>query len=287
MSPIVPARPQPSALGSFVGEICKLTAFLRRDLLIALSYRVAFVMDFVNLAAQAIVFSFIGKLVDPSKLPAYGGSATTYLEFVAIGIVLNLVVSVLLDRVATAIRQEQMIGTLESLLCTPTATATVQVGCAIYEFLYIPLRAALFLAVIAIGFGLDLATSGIVPALVILLAFVPFVWGLGLVSAGAILTFRRGANATGLVAVVLGLASGAFFPVELLPAWFQPLADVNPIAIALDGIREALLGGSGWSGVGHAVALLVPLAVATLGVGIAAFRLALRRERRQGTLGLY
>jgi hypothetical protein len=35
------------------------------------------------------------------------------------------------------------------------------------------------------------------------------------------------------------------------------------------------------------MALLVPLSVMSLAIGLAAFRLALARERRQGTLGLY
>lgn len=265
----------------------KIAAFVRRDLLIAWSYRLAFFTDILNMAAQAFVFSIIGRLVDPKQLPEYGGAATTYMEFVAIGLVLNLVITLLLDRVAMAVRQEQMIGTLESLLTTPTRTATIQIGSAAFEFLWVPVRASLFLLAIALGFGLDFHANGIVPSLAILLAFVPFVWGLGLVSAGTILTFRRGAGGAAAVATLLGLASGAFFPVEMLPGWLSWITAVNPIAIALDGIREALLGASGWSEVGSAIGLLAPLSALSLLIGIVAFRLALRRERRLGTLGLY
>lgn len=268
-------------------EAAKVGAFVRRDLLIAWSYRLAFFGDVVSMAAQAFVFSLVGQLVDPQKLPEYGGSPTTYMEFVAIGIVLNLVITLLLDRVAGAIRNEQIIGTLDSLLTTPTRTATIQIGSAAFEFLWVPVRAALFLLAIALGFGLDMQASGILPAALILLAFVPFVWGLGLVSAGAMLTFRRGGGGAAALAALLGLASGAFFPVELLPGWLSWTTAVNPIAIALDGIREALLGGSGVAEAGTAVATLAPLSALSLAIGIAAFRLALRRERRLGTLGLY
>jgi hypothetical protein len=52
-------------------------------------------------------------------------------------------------------------------------------------------------------------------------------------------------------------------------------------------MREPLLGGTGWDGVGRAVAVLLPLAVVSVALGALAFRAALRRERRQGTLGLY
>jgi ABC-2 type transport system permease protein len=268
-------------------EVRKIAAFVRRDLLVALSYRGAFVMDIVNLGTQAVMFWFIGQLVDPAKLPSYGGTKTTYMEFVAIGMVLSLVIALLLQSVATAVRQEQMIGTLESLLVTPTASATVQVGSAAFDLLYVPIRAAIFLLIIAFGFGLDFHSDGVLPALAVMIAFVPFVWGLGLLSAATMLTFRRGGGGVMIGVTILGLLSGAYFPLDLLPSWLGAIASVNPIAIAIDGVREALLGGGGWASVDPDVLLLLPMAAASLTAGIVAFRLALARERRNGTLGLY
>ncbi len=274
-------------LARLAGEAPKIGAFIRRDLLIAWSYKLAFFTDLVNMAAQAFVFSLIGKLVPPERLPEYGGSTTTYMEFVAIGIVLNLVIALLLDRVANAMRSEQVQGTLESLLTTPTPASTIQIGSAAFEFLYIPIRAALFLLAIAFAFGLDMHASGVLPSIVLVAAFVPFVWGLGLVSAGAIVTFRRGANGAAAIATLLGLASGAFFPTDLLPGWLSWITVVNPIAITLESIREALLGGAGWGAIGTDIFVLLPLSAVSLAIGVAAFRLGLARERRLGTLGLY
>ena len=88
-------------------------------------------------------------------------------------------------------------------------------------------------------------------------------------------------------ATLLGLASGAFFPLALLPAWIADVAQYNPLAIAIQGMREALLGGTGWSEVGGHVALLVPMSVVSILAGALIFKLALGRERRRGTLGLY
>lgn len=272
---------------SAVGELAKLPAFVRRDLRIAISYRMAAAVGVFGLAAQAIVFSFIGKLVDPSRLPTYGGTHATYLEFVSIGIVFNMVVVLMLSQVATAIRTEQMIGTLESLLVTPTRIATIQAGSAAFELLWVPVRFGLFLGAIGLAFGLDLRPDGILPAVVVLMVFLPFLWGLGLLSAGGILTYRRGAGAMTVGGTVLGLASGAFFPTTLLPHWLAVIARLNPLAIAIDGVRQALIGGLGWSGVGGDLIKLAPLSMVGLLFGVIAFRLALKRERRLGTLGLY
>ena len=270
-----------------LAEAAKLPAFVRRDVKVALSYRVAFASDLLGIAAQIVVFSFIAKLIEPSKLPTFGGSQVTYLEFVTTGIVLNLALGVLLYRVAGAIRQEQLQGTLESLLATPTATATVQIGSVASTLLMVPLRATLMMGVIAIVFGLNFDPGGIVPAALIVAALVPFAWGLGLATGAAIVTFRRGTGLLGAGTTLLGLASGAVFPLALLPAWLAAVAEWNPLAIAIDGVREVLLGDAGWSAALADIATLLPLSALTLAAGVYLFKLALDRERRLGTLGMY
>jgi ABC-2 type transport system permease protein len=274
-------------MSALAGELRKLPAFVRRDFLVAWSYRLPFVGDWIGLALQAFMFYFVGLMVDPSVLPTFGGQPTTYIEFVAVGIAISAFMTLALGRVAVGMQQEQFAGTLESLLMTPTSPATVQLGAVVYDLIYIPIRTAVFLVVIALAFGLDFYASGLIPALVVLLVFIPFVWGLGVASAGAALTFRRGSGIVGLASTVLVLFSGAFYPLDVLPDWVATIAELNPITIAVDGMREPLLAGTGWEGVGRAVAILVPLSAVSLTLGVYAFRAALRRERRQGTLGLY
>lgn len=269
------------------GELLKLPAFLRRDLLIAWSYRLAFVTEWGGLAVQAVMFYFVSKLVDPELLPRYGDSRATYMEFVAVGLAMTAFVQLALSRVGAGLRAEQVQGTLESLLMTPTYPSTIQLGTVFYDLLYIPVRTALFLGLTAVAFGLHFDAGGILPALVILLAFIPFVWGIGVANAGFILTFRRGGGISGVVFTVLALFSGAFFPLSLLPDWAREAAEVNPIAIAIEGMRDPLLGGSGWSGVGGDLLVLLPLSALSLALGMLAFRAALRREKARGSLGLY
>ena len=270
-----------------VGELAKLPAFLRRDLLVAWSYRFAFVGDLFNLAAQTLTFYFVGQMVDPSKLPVYGGTQATYLEFVAIGIGVSAFLLFGLGRVAQAVRGEQLMGTLESVLMTPTASPTVQIGSVFFDLIYIPIRTALFLFVVAVAFGLNFHAEGIVPAALVLLVFIPFVWGLGVLVAALTLTFKRGMGAVGLGALALGIFSGAYFPLSLMPHWLASVAADNPIARAMDAIRTALLSDAGWAGIASDLALLAPLSALSLAIGLFAFKLALRRERRLGTLGLY
>ena len=272
---------------AFFDELSKLGAFLRRDFRTALTYKVGFVSDWVGLAFSVVLFYYTGKLVDSSRLPKYGGEQTGYLEFMLVGMALAIFVQIALMRVSGVMRQEQFAGTLESLLMTPTSSFVVQLGSVMYDLIFIPIRITLFLGAFAVIFGLNVHANGVAPALVYLAATVPFVWGLGLIMAGITMTWRRGGGAVALAVSFLMLASGAYFPVELFPSGIAAFAAANPLTVAVSGMRDAVLGGAGWSGVPLDLAILLPSAAASLLIGNVIFRFCVRRERGKGTLGLY
>jgi len=268
-------------------ELSKVRAFLRRDLLTAWSYRVAFFSEWVQLAFQAALFYMVGRIVNPATLPTYGGTRATYMEFVAVGIAVSVFVAVTVARVSAQIRQEQLAGTLEALLLTPTTPATIQLGSVAYDLLYVPIRMGIFLLLVALGFGLHFHASGVPAAALILVAFIPFVWGLGIASAAATLTVRRGTSAISYLLTGLMLGSGSYFPIAAFPAWLQGLARVNPLTIAVDGMRHALLAGMSGGELLRTAGILAATSVVGVIGGALAFRVALRRERRRGTLGQY
>ena len=270
-----------------LNEVAKLPAFVRRDLLVALSYRTAFVGDLLGLLTQGLLFYFLAKMVDPDTVPAYGGESTSYLAFAVIGIAVGVYLQFALTRVSTAIRQEQLQGTLESMLSTPTAPTTVQLGLVVFDLLYVPVRTFLFLAAMTLVFDLGLLAGGVPPALVLLLALTPFVWGLGVLGAAIILVVRKGAGIAALAGGLIALASGAYVPVDVLPDWIEQLAAWNPIAVALDGMRTSLIAGPDWSETAGDLTVIVPWSVLALGAGLLGFRAALRHERVSGSLGIY
>jgi ABC-2 type transport system permease protein len=268
-------------------DLAKIPAFFRRDLLVLWSYRTAFFSDWINMIAQVLVFFFLSKIVPSNKLPTFGGQSTNYLQYVTVAIALSAFVAISLGRLTAAVSSEQTQGTLESLLTTPTAPTTIQLGSVIYDLLYVPLRTAVFLILMTTLLGVSLAPAGILPTAIMFLGFIPFIWGIGVISAAAILTFKRGKGLVGVATVLLTLTSGAYFPVQNFPPWLQRIADLNPMTTVLQASRESLLGHPDWSVVWRVLPEVVPLAVVTLTIGVFAFRLALARERRRGTLGLY
>jgi ABC-2 type transport system permease protein len=178
-------------------------------------------------------------------------------------------------------------GTLDSLFVTPTAPITFMFGSVVYDLLYVPIRTAVFMLIAGGILGVDFNLGGLLPTAVILLVFIPFTWGLGVISAALVLTLKRGSGSLGIAVTILILGSGAYFPVEYLPGWVQTITQANPVTVALDAARHALLGSTDWSTIWSSAAALAPWAVASLVAGTWAFRLALKRERRRGTMGMY
>jgi ABC-type multidrug transport system permease subunit len=282
------AQPSRATLsGALQEEVAKLTAFFRRDLLMALSYRVAFITDWFNLILQVLIFFLVSRLVDASKLPSFGGDPTTYVEFATVGIAVASFMQIGLTRVMGAIRGEQLMGTLETLFSTPTAPTTIQLGSVVYDVVYVPVRTVVFLLLTAAILDVRITLGGILPTVGLLLVFIPLVWGIGMISSAAVLTLRRGDGLVGFAITILIAGSSTYVPLRVMPSWARGLAAINPISTTLDAAREALLGNGGWSATLPAMAELLPLAVVAIAIGILAFRLSLKRERRLGTLGLY
>jgi ABC-2 type transport system permease protein len=270
-----------------LSELRKIGAFVRRDWLVMLSYRAALITDWLGLLTQVVLFSFVSQMVPSEAVPVYGGAQPSYLEFVAIGILVNAFLGVGLTSLVGAVRAEQMQGTLEHLLTTPLRLGTFQIGAGLFELLYVPVRMLVFLGLIDLLLPASFAYGSLAPTLAVLALFLPSVWGIGLAAAGTVLTVRKGAGVAGFAGMLLGAASGAYFPIDLLPGWLQAAMRFNPVTIALEASRATLLGGAGWEALGGPALLLVPTGLITVAAGALVFRVALRRELRKGTLNLY
>ena len=255
-------RPRASPARDLLGEVAKLPAFLRRDILVAWSYRDVLLRGLRDSRRRWSCSLRRQARAEPTPLPSFGGTQTTYVEFVTLGIVINLVRAGGSDpHGRRRIRQEQMIGTLEALLVTPTATATVQLGSAVFDLVYMPLRTAIFLGFMVALRGRRPRASGILPSAAILLAFIPFVWGLGLATARP----RSSPSAAASGAMVLGVTPARPRLGRLLPAlaaagldrrrWRSTTRSRSPSRACARRCSAARAG----AGVGEDIALLVPL----------------------------
>ena len=143
-----------------------------------------------------------------------------------------------------------MIGTLEAVLTSPISPGTVQVGSVVFDLAFIPLRLGALLIAVAFAFGAGFEASGLLPSLTVMVAFLPFRWGLGLLTGAVIVTFPLMLVAYfqwGFGTEWLWIM-GAYFIIQgfdaniLVPLLYSEVVDLHPIAI----IAAVLFFGGVW-----------------------------------------
>ncbi len=261
-------------------------AFLVRDLLVEMSYRVAFLMQLAQVFIAVFVFYFISRLLGSAAAPglaAYGGD---YFAFVIIGVALSSYFGIGLISFAQSLREAQTTGTLEAMLMTPTRVSTIVLGSALWAYAFTTLRVLLYLVAGAL-LGVSFARANLGLAVLILILSIITFSAIGILAASFIMVLKRGDPVTGLVGVGATLIAGVYYPVEILPRPLQVLAQLVPVTYSLRALRLSLLQGASWRDVVPDVAALVVFAVILLPLSLYAFRLAVNRARVDGSLTHY
>lgn len=258
-------------------------AIVRRDYLVRRSYPLAIGMDLLFGVLNLVLYYFISRTFEGAAMEPLGG-APDYFAFAVVGMAITLVVQAAITGLAVRVREEQLTGTLEALTTQPLTATELSLGLCGMHFIFGMLRTAFYLLIAGLLFGLDLAGASWSGFAIVLLATWAAMLSLGILSGAVVMVVKRGESVMGMLIFAMGLASGAFFPVTVLPDWLEALGSIAPTRFAYDGVRSALYEGGGW--VGDALALvlfgavLLPLAVVT-------FAAAFRAARRTGSLSQY
>jgi ABC-2 type transport system permease protein len=77
---------------------------------------------------------------------------------------------------------------------------------------------------------------------------------------------------------------GVYYPVDVLPAWLQLLARFFPLTYSLEALRRALLVGDSLADLARDVGVLGVFSATLLPIGLLAFRFAVRKAKRDGSL---
>lgn len=255
-------------------------AFLRRDLQVALSYRLPFALEIVTIAFTVFTFSLVAHLVDPGEIQ--GG----YFSFVVVGLAIAAFLDAGVVLVGGNLRQEQVQGTLEATFSAGLPVRALAAGISAYPMISAAIGAVAYVVLGALVGARAPGANWPLAIGVTVLGSLSFA-GIGLVGAALVLVFRRAAAATGFLVAVLSLAGGEFFPVRLLPGWFRLLSDLSPFTQTLRLARAAVFERASWGDSSGALAVLAVMAVAFGSLGIWVLALGLRRARRTGGLTQY
>lgn len=230
--------------------------------------------------ASAMSIGFIGVGVDRSSDGA--GSTTTYL---LIGAILWSYLSMLFDILSETVSWERWEGTIEYTFMSPASRATHLLGMSIYAVIYGIVRAAVMLGVISLFFDLSLHNANFVAAVIILGICSVSLVGFGMCAAVMpLLSPEKGQQVAMIFSSVLLLISGIYYPITVLPGWMQALAKVSPVYYALEGIRDALLNGTGLFDLWHDIWPLLIMGVILIPLGIFIFQQGEHYAKKTGRL---
>lgn len=207
--------------------------------------------------------------------------------FVFVGYAMYMWLSTILWGPGTALRTEQMRGSLEAVFLTPTSRLVALFG---------PPAAALPTLVITfvvmgvamwVLFGVALPLDGVLRSLVVIALALPAMYAIGTLFAAGVLRFGEIGPIVQLVRGLFVLACGITFPVLMLPGWAQAVASVLPPTYIVQDIRAVLLRGLGLGDVAGDLAITLGLTVAFAALAIVTFRVLERGARQNGMLGRY
>jgi ABC-2 type transport system permease protein len=258
-------------------------AILLRDYLVTRSYRGALVLDFAFGAVNVLIYYFNSETFEGTATANLSG-APSYFDFALVGIVVTMVITAAGSGMARRMREEQLTGTLELLAAQPIRTAELFAGLGALPFLLGAVRSVIYLALAALLLGLETSQASWVGLGGMLIAIGAAMSALGMVAGSVVLLAKRGEIVIAALISGMALVSGAFFPIEVLPGWLQPLGEVVPTKFAYDGLRAALFGGGDWE---DDVLVLLAFALVCIPAAVWLGGRALEFTRRRGSLSQY
>ena len=256
--------------------------FLKRDAIIAWSYKVDLIFQVLIRLLLIILFYFLVRSLPlPSTVSAFPGGV---FPSIMIGVAFSDCVSVSLSVFAKQVREAQTTGTLEITLMSPVPLPLVLFYSSLFAYSFSALRFAFYLFVGSTVLGVNLSHAAWFAATTVLVLTDICFMGIGILLSSGVILFKRGDNLTQLVGDLLLFSSGVFFPIAILPPVAQTLAKMIPFTPALKAMRASLLTGTSISQMLPDLRALSEFTAVTLALGIFCFMWAVSSARRHGTL---
>jgi len=272
-------------------DLRSLWAVVRKEWLIFIRYP----SWIISLFIWPIIFP-LGYILTARALSGVDGSGlaqfqantglSDYVGYIAIGTTIWMWQNVVLWNVGFSLRNEQLRGTLESNWLSPTWRFAYLLGSSFPQMFAM----LLFLTISALEyiflFGVNFQGS-LWLALLVILAAVPSVYGLGFAFASLVITAKEANAFVFLVRGIVMIFCGITFPISLLPGWMQPVTNWLPQTYIIHAMRSATLSNAGLSALSHDLQMLLFFGLFWLVAGYILFNLMERRARRTGAIGQY
>ncbi|MGC8848045.1 MAG: ABC transporter permease, partial [Conexivisphaera sp.] len=209
-----------------------------------------------------------------------------YTSFFVVGLAFQGYVPSTIATVSQRLRNEQLYGTLEYYVLSPSGVLGFLTYSSIWGFALNSVNAAIILAV-GVALGVRFLPSGIIAASVIAALLMLSTFGIAAMSGAVVMVTKQGNPISFFFSTFTVLMGNVVFPIAALPWYLRYVSYTIPLTWALQGLRGALLYGEGIAQLLPVIGILAAFAAVTVPLGLLSYRVAFDRARRDGTLSQY
>jgi ABC-2 type transport system permease protein len=264
-------------------EMVAVWGFVQRNYFLTKRYFMWELVWIVYITANAMAITYIGAGVEGVSGEKID---TAYLmTYLMVGALIWSYLSVLFDVLSETVSWERWEGTIEYTFMSPASRVTHLLGMGVYAVIYGIAQIAIMFGVVSLFFELDLTEANYWGALLVLAVCSVSLVGFGIVAAVLpLLSPEKGQQVSYIVASLLLLVSGVYYPVDVLPGWMQAIATVSPVTYALEGSRQALQEGAGAAELWGSIWPLIIMGAVFVPLGLWVFHVGERYAKRTGKL---
>lgn len=257
----------------------KLLAYLRRDLLVQLSYKGAFALDLLNTVLMVWLWYFLaGMFSSQQPLPT-----SSYFEYVFMGVIGLIIIRHLIERIGKSTVEAKLKGISKGIFVAPVKPVIRIFGPVLW--LIVLTFVHIFLAVIVSRSVFQINSQYIFTplSLLILLLLVGCLTSIGIAFSGMVFYFQK--NIGSWASMFFAIFGGLFIPITVFPLPIQKAASLLPTYQGLNALRQVVFNNATLTEVAGALAYLIVFFIVCIPFSIFIFNFFINKARKDSTLG--
>ncbi|MCE4607581.1 MAG: ABC transporter permease [Caldisphaeraceae archaeon] len=269
----------------FSSTISRLYAFIYlRGFKIWTSYKTQVILNILSWIIPVFTYYFVGTSFGQGFVSYIG--VRNYTAFIVIGLAFQGYVSSVITTISGRMRSEQLFGTIEYYMLSPTGVFGMMIYSTVWGFI---LNTINTVAIVSIGIylGVSFLGANLVGAFIIIVELLVSTLGLSMIAGGIIMVVKQGNPISFFFTTVTALLSGTVFPVKVLPYYARLISYAIPLTPALDGLRLALLKGASLHALYSYFIVLLLFDLVLIPLGFLVYKLGFDYARKKGTLSEY
>lgn len=186
-----------------------------------------------------------------------------------------------------SLRKERMQGSLEIIFLSPASRFVILFAPATAYLVPTTMMFSVVGLMLRYVFGVPIGPTEFVAGLVVIVASIPILFGIGAIMAITVLRIRDADGIASAIRGGLGILCGVTYPIAVLPEWIQPISRAFPLTQVLDSLRTAVLHSSLVPTMADRVLLLLLPGLGLCAAAMILLGVVLRNVRKTGRLGQY